>query len=58
MGKYRFKCENTGHKCGFHIEADSKDDLIPHIRAHASQHHDIHQEEHIQSLANSFIEKI
>ena len=48
MGKFRYRCESTGHKCGFHVEADSKDDILTHMRAHVSKHHDITQEEHIQ----------
>ena len=58
IGKFRYRRENTGHKCGFHIEADSKEDIMTHMRAHVSKHHDITHEEHIQSLANQFIEKI
>jgi predicted small metal-binding protein len=59
MGKFRYKCEDTGFKCGFHIEADSKEDIMHHLRIHAMHEHNIGEEDaKLEEMKNQIIEKV
>ncbi|MGP6207431.1 DUF1059 domain-containing protein [Cuniculiplasma sp. SKW3] len=59
MGKFRYKCEDTGFKCGFHIEMDSKEDLIHHMRIHAQHEHNFTENDpRLEEMKNQIVEKI
>jgi predicted small metal-binding protein len=36
-----FKCKDIGMKCNFEVKADTADELLPAIKAHAAQKHGI-----------------
>ncbi|WP_337859991.1 DUF1059 domain-containing protein [Ferroplasma sp.] len=40
---YEFKCKDIGMDCGFDVKADSIDELIPVIQAHAKNAHGINE---------------
>jgi predicted small metal-binding protein len=59
MGKFKYTCENTGFKCGFHIEADSKEDIFHHMRIHAEREHSLGENDpRFEEMKNQVVEKI
>ena len=40
---YEFKCKDIGMDCGFDVKANSVDQLIPVIQAHAKNAHGINE---------------
>ncbi|MCL4315032.1 MAG: DUF1059 domain-containing protein [Candidatus Thermoplasmatota archaeon] len=59
MSGYEFRCKDIGMNCGFEARADTKEELIPVIQAHAKASHGINEiSPELFSKVNAAIRKL